>query len=205
MFQKIKWKVKSKKKNSKNHTYYSNKKEIYILTKYPLKNKDRELKGYYEKNLESLLEIEEQIEEELEELGVLRESVLEKLLHKPFSDEKYITPKDYRNNKIIYLNLHKPQEYLRSNQQNIYLNVNSKSGVSIFYVPPYTLPHGEGWRALGMYDPSTHSIYIANDLTSYEERFVYHHEIAHALGIRDENLADQYAASKVGYNLRQAA
>lgn len=56
-----------------------------------------------------------------------------------------------------------------------------------------------------MYDPSTHTIYIADNLPYNIERFVYHHEVGHALGIRNEQQADNYAASKVGYNIRNAA
>ncbi len=79
--------------------------------------------------------------------------------------------------------------------------IDSATGVQIFYVPSSALPK----NVLGMYVPSTRTIYIANDLPNNVERFVYHHEIAHAKGIKDESLADNYAASIVGFNLRQAA
>lgn len=73
---------------------------------------------------------------------------------------------------------------------------------NIHYVSPSSLPNGYGWKALGLYDSSTHSIYIANNLSPEVENFVYWHEIAHSLGIVDEKRADDFAASKTGYRLR---
>ena len=52
-----------------------------------------------------------------------------------------------------------------------------------------------------MYDPATNTIYIANNLSQQETEFVYWHEVAHALGIRNEKMADDYAKSKVGYGI----
>ncbi len=68
-------------------------------------------------------------------------------------------------------------------------------------VSPSMLPSGIGWRALGMYDPSTHTIYISNDLSGAEKEFVYWHEIAHSRGIIDERMADSYAQGKTGYKM----
>lgn len=76
-----------------------------------------------------------------------------------------------------------------------------KPYANVLYVPPSELPSGDGWRALGMYDPVTNMIYIANNLSPAEERFVYHHEVAHSLGIRNEAEADDYAASQTGYRI----
>src|SRR3989344_6337923 len=58
-------------------------------------------------------------------------------------------------------------------------DIDSKSGARIKTVIPYELPSGPGYRVLGMYDPSTHTIYIANDLSQKDRDFVYHHEVAH--------------------------
>jgi hypothetical protein len=68
-------------------------------------------------------------------------------------------------------------------------------------VSPSMLPSGIGWRALGMYDPSTHTIYLSNDLSGAEKEFVYWHEVAHSRGIIDERMADSYAQGKTGYSM----
>lgn len=83
-------------------------------------------------------------------------------------------------------------------------NVNKESKAHVIYVSPNELPSGDGWKVLGQYDPNTHTIYVANNLSPDVERFVYYHEEAHSLGIMDERTADDYAASKVGYHLRRS-
>ena len=83
-------------------------------------------------------------------------------------------------------------------------NINEKSKAHVIYVSPNELPSGDGQKVLGQYDPSTHTIYIANNLSPDIEKFVYYHEEAHSLGVIDERLADDYAAAKTGYNLRRS-
>lgn len=83
-------------------------------------------------------------------------------------------------------------------------NINPKSKARIIYVSPQELPSGVGWKVLGQYDSSTHIIYLADNLSPNAERFVYYHEEAHSLGIMSESQADDYAASKTGYNLRNS-
>lgn len=78
--------------------------------------------------------------------------------------EKYIGKIPYLNNDIIlYTEFLK---YLKPAPQN--QNRDPKSRAFIFYVPPSYLPSGNGWRALGMYDPSTHVIYIP--MTSLQKK-----------------------------------
>ena len=94
-------------------------------------------------------------------------------------------------------------------EQRIYFNrinknINPKSKAKVIYVSPQELPSGIGWKVLGQYDASTHTIYLANNLSPNTERFVYYHEEAHSLGIMSESQADDYAASKTGYNLRNS-
>ena len=72
------------------------------------------------------------------------------------------------------------------------------SGATLRYVSPNSLPAG----VLGMYEPTTHTITIANNLSGREELFVRKHESGHALGIIDETQTDAYAAGQTGYNLR---
>jgi len=79
----------------------------------------------------------------------------------------------------------------------------NKTDARVLYVDPKSLPVDPRTRTLGLYDPNNHTIYIANNLSPREENFVYHHEQAHAKGIYNEDMADQYAASIVGYNLRE--
>ena len=81
-------------------------------------------------------------------------------------------------------------------------NENPRSRARVIYVSPDELPSGIGWKVLGQYDSSNHTIYIANNLSPSTEEFVYYHEEAHSIGIYDEDQADNYAAAKVGYNLR---
>lgn len=83
-------------------------------------------------------------------------------------------------------------------------NINQKSKAKVIYVSPQELPSGVRWKVLGQYDPSTHTIYLANNLSPNAERFVYYHEEAHSLGIISESQADDYAASRTGYNLRNS-
>lgn len=73
-----------------------------------------------------------------------------------------------------------------------------QSGARIIELPSSQLPP----NVLGMYDPISHTIYIANDIPEYQEKFVRKHESGHALGITDEMKTDHYALSQVGYNLR---
>ena len=89
-----------------------------------------------------------------------------------------------------------PLKYYGSNNK-----VNKKSKAKVIYVSPQELPSGIGWKVLGQYNPLTHTISIANNLSPKDEEFVYYHEEAHSLGIISERQADDYAASKVGYNL----
>ena len=89
-----------------------------------------------------------------------------------------------------------PLKYYGSNNK-----VNKKSKAKVIYVSPQELPSGIGWKVLGQYNPLTHTISIANNLSPKDEEFVYYHEEAHSLGIISERQADDYAAAKVGYNL----
>ena len=83
-------------------------------------------------------------------------------------------------------------------------NINKKSKAHVIYVSPDELPSGDGWKVLGQYDPNTHTIYVANNLSPDVEKFVYYHEEAHSLGVMDEKAADDYATAKTGYNLRRS-
>src|SRR3989338_7124984 len=94
-----------------------------------------------------------------------------------------------------YSHLDRLDNYTEKIQDKITLNLvlNAiKSGIdpitkaTIKAVPSNYLPSGDGWRVLGMYDPSIHTIYIAQDLPLHELVFVYAHEVAHAEGIRDD-------------------
>jgi|GEM_PF-3244680 len=78
---------------------------------------------------------------------------------------------------------------------------NQETDARVFHVPPNSLPHGRSWRALGIYVPYEHTIYISNGLPPRVEKFVYFHEVAHSLGIMDEKEADKFAAKKCGYYL----
>jgi len=78
---------------------------------------------------------------------------------------------------------------------------NPEIGARVFHVPLSYLPHGSSWKALGIYVPYEHAIYIANNLPPRVEKFVYWHEVAHSLGIMDEKEADNFAAKKCGYYL----
>lgn len=107
-----------------------------------------------------------------------------------------IVLKDVETSESIFKN--KLISYAKKSKQK-----NNEGYANVVYVSPEQLPSGNGWRALGMYDPSINTIYIANNLSPQEEKFVYYHEVAHSLGIRDEAEADNYAALRTGH--RKAA
>jgi hypothetical protein len=94
-----------------------------------------------------------------------------------------------------------PYLKLRSLSDSTNSNIDPTSGARVVNVMPYELPSSPNSKVLGMYDPNTHTIYIANNLSQKDREFVYHHEVAHALGERDETRADNYAQSKTGYML----
>jgi hypothetical protein len=100
-------------------------------------------------------------------------------------------------NNVIYYNALGNLFYkIKTSARN--LDEDYQSGAKITYVSPSQLPDG----VLGFYSPSTHTITMSNNLSSYEHQFVKAHESAHALGIINEDLADAYANSQVGYHLR---
>lgn len=66
-----------------------------------------------------------------------------------------------------------------------------ETGARVMFVFPYSLPRGEGWRAVGMHDSSTNTFYI--DRTHPEIYHTYKHEQGHAKG-GDEYLAEIYAS-----------
>ncbi|MDP2925101.1 MAG: hypothetical protein Q8N99_01890 [Nanoarchaeota archaeon] len=82
-----------------------------------------------------------------------------------------------------------------------YEDIGQVSEPQVYLVPPNHLPHGDSWKALGIYVPQTHTILIADNLSPKLEKFVYYHEIAHSLGIMDERKADEFAKKKCGYNI----
>ena len=80
---------------------------------------------------------------------------------------------------------------------------NKKSGAKVMYVSPQELPQSMNGKVLGLYNSQTHTILIADNLSPKEEKFVYFHEEAHSIGIINERLADEYAASKSGYTIHR--
>ncbi|VVB79006.1 Uncharacterised protein [uncultured archaeon] len=104
--------------------------------------------------------------------------------------------------KSIRDNYHRDIPISKLEEKSSGRNKSSKSrDAKVHYVDSSSLPHGYGWKALGLYDPSTHTIYIADNLSPEVEKFVYWHEIAHSMGIYNEKRADDFAASKTGYRL----
>jgi len=153
------------------------------------------------KDLESLVEkIEEKLSNNKESKIINLEDRVNKI-----SNRNSISPKDYHpeenEENIIYYPNSKTYEK-NSSKESIGNTIDPKSGARIIYVPSSSLPSGPGYKVLGMYNPSNHTIYISKDLSEYQRSFVYHHEVAHALGIRNEIEADAYASRQVGYNLR---
>jgi len=178
---------------------------INVVIRYPLKeneNENEELENQgaqkdYKNNLEALIEkIKEKFEKQINKERNHKSNLEEKLQE----NEKYILPNNYKNklpnqDKKIYSYL----AYLSS--QTTGHHINPKSKAHIFYVNPSALPE----NVLGMYVQSSHTIYIANNLSYEEERFVYYHEEYHSIYGAGEDHADAYAFQKTGYNLRSAA
>lgn len=152
------------------------------------------------KNLENLVE---EIEEQLEKISQNNDfpTSLENLLNQ-LDEEKYLLPPENKDKNILYPDFTIKEKYPKRESSQTPTNKDPKSGAKVEYLPSFMLPHGNGWRALGMYDPQTHTIYVANDLAEHEKDFVYYHEVAHALGIHDEMQADNYATRQVGYSIR---
>lgn len=121
------------------------------------------------------------------------EEIAKQIQRKKSKEEKYIGKISYPDKIVYYIKSANLEELPLQNKSR-----DPKSGAFVFQVPPSFLPSGNGWRALGMYDPLIHTFYIANDLSLNEKEYTYHHEVAHALGITDENIADSYAISKTG-------
>ncbi len=96
----------------------------------------------------------------------------------------------YRNLENIVQEDRKEPPYKHPKQKP---EVDYDSGAIIHRVSPTELPP----NVLGMYVPSEHAIYLAT-----EDPFVRYHESGHARGIIDEEKTDNYAAARVGYNLR---
>ncbi len=183
------------------YSVYLQEYQINITLKYPEnENENKELENQeaqenYKNNLEALIEkMKEKLEEQINKERNYKSNLEEKLQE---NNEKYIIPSNYKNkhNKKLYNYL----EYLISESTDHHINPQSKANV--FYVNPSALPE----NVLGMYTPSTHTIYIANNLSKDVERFVYYHEEYHSIYGSGEDQADAYAAARVGYNLRQAA
>lgn len=121
---------------------------------------------------------------------------METLEKKAISDNKNLTQTNTTQTDTLTYIFQTNSPYISQTTQD--LDKDYQSGARLLKVSPNQLPSG----ALGMYDPSTHTIYIANDLSSYEDLFVRSHESAHALGARDEFKTDAHASSNTGYNLR---
>ena len=198
-------KIKQREKSEDDYNIYSvylQEYQISVILKYPEKEDEEEERlendegqenqTNYKNNLESILkQIKEKIENQRDYKGNLEEKLQE------INNVKYIIPNIYKNkqNKKLYNYL----EYLASESTNHHVNLQSKANV--FYVDSSALPE----NVLGMYVPSTHTIYIANNLSKDAERFVYFHEEYHSIYGAGEGEADNYAFQRTGYNLRQAA
>jgi len=177
-----------------------------LVSSFNLKKENHEIKDLNYKD-KSLIEI--YIEKSEINIIIAHEELCNECKNKKENPLEEIVLKDKKENIV---NPYRPQiSYLKDpyEQKQIYSkqgsNIDPISGATVHYVSPSQLPSGYGWKALGMYDPSTHTIYIADNLPYNIERFVYHHEVSHALGTRNEQQADNYASSKVGYNIRNAA
>jgi len=76
-------------------------------------------------------------------------------------------------------------------------NIDPISGAKVNFVSSASLPSGEGWRALGIYNPVSHSIAVDyQDQPPADVHSTYLHEQAHALGIYSEIAADMYATQR---------
>lgn len=186
----------SKKAQNKYQTIYIKKYDITLTV---------EIQDHKEQSdLESLIKNTEESFEKIQDKKIIS---LEDRLKKS-KDGKYIFPENYKNPEKERENIIYRPEFLKNKKRldsKESLNRDPKSGAAVVYVPQSSLPSTPNSKVLGMYVPSTHTIYISKDLPEYQRNFVYHHEVGHALGIQDEMQADSYAAAQVGYHLRRAA
>ncbi len=180
--------------------YQSSKKDNYAIPK--LNYKTLYLEEY------EIFATVETDEENIPHLEKNLETIIENLLkdtnpNTKRKDPKIINLEDRIKNIIPKKERENPEEIYYPNEdpkEKDYSigSTDRKSGAKVIYVDQSSLP----LNVLGLYKPSNHTIYINKDLPAYQKEFVYHHEVAHALGIRNEVEADKYAASIVGYNLR---
>jgi hypothetical protein len=175
---------------------------ILKTTLYSYKLDSNKIFSYYEDQLKEDEEIKKESELELK----IKEKDNEKL-----KDEKIIKLEDIINSKrkknnyifpIISNSTKKTisfkNEYPKYNNQISSSNhIDPTSKAQVFYVPSSQLPP----NVLGRYHIPSHTIYIANNLSQRVKNFVYHHEVAHAIGIMNESQADAYAERIVGYNI----
>lgn len=63
----------------------------------------------------------------------------------------------------------------------------------IIPVSQYNLPSGDGWIAVGTYDSSSNIIQYSIERSKEEQRETLIHEIAHSIGIVNENFAEDFA------------
>ena len=172
-------------------TLYSNKYGISAIIKYNQREDEdkSDLNALNEKSKEKL---EKHF---IEELKNYPKKSLEEILVNPQKEikkpkEEYIL--NSKDNKLIF-----PFRYGSPSSHHI----NKKSKAFVFYVDPSALPQVEDGIVLGLYNHSTHSIYIANNLSKDEEEFVYYHEEYHSLHGKGEAQADQYAFERTGHSL----
>jgi hypothetical protein len=99
--------------------------------------------------------------------------------------------------KILYYSLIIASPYMPFSLGN--LDKDYDTGAKIEHVSPSQLPG----TAKGQYNPLTHTMKIANNISGHNEDYVLSHESAHARGIHDEYLADVVASNKSGRNPRE--
>ena len=183
------------------HEVYSEKFKSSVIVRYQLGEGDENESEDEEGRLESIIgEVEKQIEEKPEYMqnsleDVVREIPMrEKYAGSGGSYDSKIIHHDFRYNKgILY---HSEEEKILS---AIAQGFDPETGARIVVVPPDYLPAGENWRAVGMYVPSTNTIYLAGDLEGRGLIYTCAHEIEHAKGEFNEYLTDLRATARLGY------
>src|SRR3989344_2551284 len=174
--------------------------EVSVMIRY--QNPQKTNHEFWERSLDSLIkQILREKDKEIRRNGKNQKpTTLEDYLGSRISRTSEVHPRAHPTNRI--LDIYPDLNRLDKNRAREYSgdDTDPASGAAVRYVSPYELPSGDGWKALGMYDPSTHTIYIANNLSESERRFVYHHAVARALGIHSEFQADAYAESRTGHS-----
>ena len=125
---------------------------------------------------------------------------LEEILEIPASNEnKYIIPNNYMENNLYPKPKKRKLSEIEKILEAIDRGIDPETGARIIMVPQHYLPEGNGWQAIGLYNSSTHTIYVSQDMSKYNQIATCAHEIEHAKGEFNEYFTEEKAQARLKY------